>query len=62
MNEGRLVVEKKGAVGWVVFDHVARRNAINGAMWRAIPAAMATLDAGVDLTVVDGRVVFDRGA
>ena len=40
MSEGKLTVEKRGAVGWIIFDHTARRNAINGAMWRGIPAAM----------------------
>jgi enoyl-CoA hydratase/carnithine racemase len=57
LSEGRLVVEKKGAVGWIVFDHVARRNAINGAMWRAIPPAMAALDADPGV-----RCVAFRGA
>jgi enoyl-CoA hydratase len=57
LSEGRLVVEKKGAVGWVVFDHVARRKAINGAMWRAIPAAIAALDADQQV-----RCVAFRGA
>jgi len=36
-----LQVEKRGAVGWIVFDQPQRRNAINGAMWRGIPPAMA---------------------
>ena len=38
-----LRVEKRGAVGWIVFDQPARRNAINGAMWRGIAPAMAQL-------------------
>ena len=35
-----LRVEKRGATGWIVFDQPAKRNAINGAMWRGIPPAM----------------------
>jgi hypothetical protein len=40
-----LVVEKKGAIGWIVFNQPQKRNAINGAMWRGIPAAMKQFDA-----------------
>jgi len=57
MSEGRLSVEKRGAVGWVVFDHPARRNAINGAMWRAIPPAMDELERDPRI-----RCVVFRGA
>jgi len=57
LSEGRLVVEKKGAVGWIVFDHPARRNAINNAMWRAILPAMADFDADPAI-----RCVAFRGA
>jgi enoyl-CoA hydratase/carnithine racemase len=57
MSEGKLVVEKRGAVGWIVFDSPARRNAINGAMWRGIPPAMAKFDADPEV-----RCVAFRGA
>lgn len=57
MSEGRLVVEKRGAVGWLVFDQPAKRNAINGAMWRAIPQAMARFDADPEV-----RCIAFRGA
>jgi enoyl-CoA hydratase/carnithine racemase len=57
MSEGKLTVEKRGAVGWIVFDNPARRNAINGAMWRAIPDAMQQLDADASV-----RCVAFRGA
>ena len=39
-----LVVEKRDAVGWVVFNQPAKKNAINNAMWRGIPSAMAEFD------------------
>jgi enoyl-CoA hydratase len=52
-----LRVEKKGAVGWVVFDQPARRNAINDAMWRGIPEAMKRFDADPEV-----RCVVFRGA
>jgi enoyl-CoA hydratase/carnithine racemase len=44
MSEGRLLVEKRGAVGWIVFDQPAKKNAINGAMWRALPEAVARFE------------------
>jgi enoyl-CoA hydratase len=52
-----LIVEKRGAVGWIVFNQPAKKNAINGAMWRGIPKAMAEFDA--DPAV---RCVAFRGA
>ncbi len=52
-----LDVEKRGAVGWIVFNQPAKRNAINNAMWRAIPAAMKQLDADPQV-----RCVAFRGA
>ena len=35
-------------LGWVIFDHEERRNAINAAMWGAIPQAMADMVAETD--------------
>ena len=52
-----LVVEKKGAVGWIVFNQPAKKNAINDAMWRGIPEAMARFDADREV-----RCVAFRGA
>jgi len=52
-----LQVEKRGAVGWIIFDQPAKRNAINGAMWRGIPPAMAKFDADDEV-----RCVAFRGA
>lgn len=52
-----LVVEKRGAVGWVIFDQPAKRNAINGAMWRGIPKAVAQFEADPEV-----RCVAFRGA
>ena len=52
-----LLVEKRGAVGWIIFDQPAKRNAINGAMWRGIAPAMAQFDADAEV-----RCVAFRGA
>lgn len=52
-----LIVEKKSAVGWIVFNQPAKKNAINDAMWRGIPEAMARYDADREV-----RCVAFRGA
>jgi enoyl-CoA hydratase len=52
-----LLLEKRGAVGWIVFDQPAKRNAINNAMWRGIAPAMARFDADPEV-----RCVAFRGA
>jgi enoyl-CoA hydratase/carnithine racemase len=52
-----LLVEKRGAVGWIVFNQPEKRNAINGAMWRGIPQAMAQYEADPEV-----RCVAFRGA
>src|SRR3990170_1632903 len=55
--KGQLGVEKKGSVGWIVFDQPARRNAINDAMWRGIAPAMQRFDEDPEV-----RCVVFRGA
>jgi enoyl-CoA hydratase/carnithine racemase len=61
-----LRVEKRGAVGWIVFDQPAKRNAINGAMWRGIPPAMQQFDADPEVRCVAfrgaGTEAFSAGA
>jgi enoyl-CoA hydratase len=61
-----LVVEKHGLVGWIIFDQPAKRNAINGAMWRGIPSAMAQFDADPEVRCVafrgSGTEAFAAGA
>ena len=52
-----LLVEKRGAVGWIVFNQPAKKNAISGAMWRAIPPAMAEFDRDPEV-----RCIVFRGA
>jgi enoyl-CoA hydratase len=54
---GRIRIARDGALGFLYFDHVERRNAITRDMWEAIPAAAAELDADASV-----RVVVLRGA
>jgi len=57
---GNVRVERDAeqpGIGWIVFDHPERRNAISVEMWRQIPGAVA------DLAADDAvRVVVLRGA
>jgi enoyl-CoA hydratase/carnithine racemase len=63
---GKLRAEREGPIGSMVFDSPARRNAINGDMWRAIPESMAAFDADTDIRCVvlrgEGTVAFAAGA
>jgi enoyl-CoA hydratase/carnithine racemase len=49
---GRVRHEKEGAVGWIVFDQPARRNAISVEMWEQLPAAVEALEADPDVRAV----------
>jgi len=66
MSEGRLLVKKLGAVGWIVFDQPDKRNAINDAMWRGMPPAMAQFDADPEVRCIafrgSGTEAFAAGA
>ena len=63
---GRIRVDKEGALGWIVFDHPERRNAVSVAMWQAVAEAANALDADPDVRVVilrgEGDVAFISGA
>jgi enoyl-CoA hydratase/carnithine racemase len=63
---GRVRIERDGAIGWIIFDHLERRNAITVEMWEAIPLAVAELAADDAVRVVvmrgAGDVAFISGA
>jgi len=63
---GSIHVEKDGPIGWLVFDHPERRNAISVEMWQEIPRAAAALDADDAVRVVvlrgAGELAFVSGA
>jgi len=66
MSEGRLRVERDGAIGRMVFDNTKRRNAINARMWGAIPQAMARFNGDDDVRCIilrgEGEIAFAAGA
>jgi len=66
MSEGKVRVERDGPIGRLVLDNPARRNAIGAEMWRAIPRAMAELDADPAIRCIvlrgEGTAAFAAGA
>lgn len=63
---GRVHVEREPPLGWLVFDHPERRNAISSEMWRAIPQVVAELAEDPEVRAVvmrgAGDVAFVSGA
>lgn len=64
--DARIRAEVEGPVGRLVVANPARRNAVSLDMWKAIPGAMAALEAHPDVRVVvvrgDGDLAFVSGA
>ena len=42
---GRIRIDVEGGIGWLVFDHPERRNAISVEMWDELPKAAERVDA-----------------
>ena len=52
-----LVGRREGAIGWIVFNNPARRNAVSLAMWRGLSAVVEAFQADPQV-----RVIVLRGA
>lgn len=65
-NTGKLIVERSGAVGRVIFSNPDKRNAMSLDMWKSLPAALKELDADDAVRVVvfegAGEKAFVAGA
>ena len=48
----RIEARKDGAIGWLIFDNPARRNAVSIGMWEAIPEALDAFEADPAVRVV----------
>ncbi len=63
---GTVRIEKDGSIGWIVFDHPERRNAVSAEMWRQIPGAVEAFAKDDDVRVVvlrgAGETAFVSGA
>jgi enoyl-CoA hydratase/carnithine racemase len=66
MAEGRVIAEKDGYVGNVIFDNVAKHNAVSKAMWDQLGDAIEAFDADDDIRVIvlqgAGEKAFVSGA
>ena len=56
-EEAKIDARKDGAIGWLIFNNPARRNAVSVGMWQAIPGVLE--DFGADPRI---RVVVLAGA
>jgi len=65
MTKGRIIAERDGAVGRLIFDSPARRNAVSHDMWLDAAAALADFAADGTLRVLvvtgAGRKAFSAG-
>ena len=52
MSYETLIVERRGAVGWLVFDRPDSGNAMNAQMMRELEAAWQELDSDADVRVI----------
>ena len=57
MSELKLVLEKDGALGWIIFNQPEKRNAVSQEMWQLMPDYIQELEADDAI-----RVVILRGA
>lgn len=66
MSNGKLRIEREGAIGYIVLENLERRNAINAAMWAGMPKAVEDFvgDPQVRCIVLRGagNVAFAAGA
>ena len=66
MSEGKVVAEKQGHLGRVIFDNVKKHNAMSKAMWDSLAETMAAYDADDDVRVIvlegAGEKAFVSGA
>jgi enoyl-CoA hydratase/carnithine racemase len=53
----KLLMEKDGAIGWIIFNQPEKRNAVSQEMWELMPQYVKELSADDDI-----RVVILRGA
>jgi enoyl-CoA hydratase/carnithine racemase len=65
-SDARIRAEVEGPIGRLIVANPARRNAVSLDMWKAIPAAIAALEAHPDVRVIvvrgDGDLAFVSGA
>lgn len=48
----KMIAEKTGAIGWMIFNNPERLNAVSLEMWQAVPEIVAAFDADPDIRVI----------
>ena len=65
-GDGRIIAERKGAVGTITIDNPDRHNAISNPMWQAVTEAALAFDADPEVRLLTieghGRKAFASGA
>ena len=56
----RMIVEKTGSVGWMIFNNPERLNAVSLDMWQAVPKIIASFEADPDIKVIVLKGAGDR--
>ena len=56
----RLIAERQGSIGWIIFNNPERHNALKVDMWQALPAALAKFEADDEVKVIVLRGAGDR--
>jgi enoyl-CoA hydratase/carnithine racemase len=63
---GQVHIERRDGIGWIVFDHPERRNAMTGQMWSELASGARSLDADDTVRVIvmrgEGETAFVSGA
>src|SRR5579883_267880 len=48
----RMIAEKDGAIGWMIFNNPERRNALSLDMWQAMPVILGEFERDAEVRVV----------
>jgi enoyl-CoA hydratase/carnithine racemase len=62
----KMIAEKDGAIGWMIFNNPERHNALSLSMWQAIPRILDQFEADAEIRVIvlkgAGKKAFISGA
>lgn len=56
----KMIAEKNGAIGWMIFNNPQRHNAVSVEMWQAIPRILDDFEADPDIRVIVAKGAGER--
>lgn len=66
LEAGCIALASQGAICWITFDNPKRMNALNSAMWEALPGLIKSAEDDDDIRVIvlrgEGQKAFSAGA